>query len=523
MYPVSLEFKDRIKETNRLFDCQIEIQHEDGTLELDNEDLSIGSLVYNSATQSGEEFTIGGVVASNIELAIFNKPEYDSIDFSGAIIRVNVGLDISSEDSEDTYFLASEQPSEFSDDSEYDFEYIPLGVFIIDEDKRSNDVINIKAIDNMLKLGKDYSESTLQYPTTLLSIFQDICSHNDIVVGTVDFPNKNYTVQEKPTEKYTFRDILGYVAELSGSFARMNRQGALELRWYEDVGLEITPDHRYNFKASDEEIQITGIMFTEEDVGEEEGQIYLSGTREYAIDLSDNPLLQGNYEVVLPIVLGNVGNTVFRPYESEWQGDPSIDSGDMVVHETVDGEIINTIVTNTTFKYGGRSTLSAKGNTLKREFEGTTSKQLNNIVRRIRKQDREYNDKLTDLELAQKNAMELMANMLGGNLITDYETGNIYIANAKEIENSTEYWQWGLGGFVHYKDGVIDTGITADGSIVAMLVSAGIVNADYIINGKLDGRVVHISPETTWDVTEEYILEDYWEDTLQEIIDNFGG
>ena len=43
-----------------------------------------------------------------------------------------------------------------------------------------------------------------------------------------------------------------------------------------------------------------------------------------------------------------------------------------------------------------------------------------------------------------------------------------------------EYWKWGLGGFAHYKDGVIDTSITADGSIVSNLLSTGIITADMI-------------------------------------------
>ena len=468
MYPVSELYKSKIEQDGRVFETKIIIDHELGSLELSDNDLSLGGLTYNSSTQSGDDFTIGGVVANDISLSIRRVDDtLDNVNFEGAIIRPSVGLEV----------------------SEGVFEYVPLGVFIVDEDKREMDVINLKAIDNMIRLGDKYSESTLSYPATLFQIYENICSHNNLTPATINFPNKDYVVQEKPEGDYTFRDILGFVAELSGTFAKFNRLGQLELKWYEFVDLEISPDIRYNFKVSDEVIGITGITFTIEGEDEEEDIVYITGTEDYAIDISDNPLLQSDYEIVLPNILDNVQGTIFRPYETEWFGNPAIDSGDMVIHETLSGELINTIITTSTFNYGRKSKMYAKATpTVKKGFEGSTSKKLNQIVRKIRQQDREYNDKLTDLESAQLNAMELMANMLGGHLIIDSEGGNIYIANSPNIQDATEYWQWGLGGFVHYKDGVIDTGVTADGSIVAYLVNAGIVTADMVKTGILQSQ-----------------------------------
>lgn len=47
--------------------------------------------------------------------------------------------------------------------------------------------------------------------------------------------------------------------------------------------------------------------------------------------------------------------------------------------------------------------------------------------------------------------------------------------------------------------------------------------ADLMTTGKLKGNIVHITPETTYEVVEEYTLERYGEMTLQEIIDTYGG
>lgn len=458
MYPTSAEYKNAISKSNREFESHIIIEHERGTLELSNKDLSLGGLTYTDSTQSGSDFTIGGVVASTISFSIFNKPEYETIDFTGAIIRPRIGLKL----------------------PDNTFEYIPLGVFIVDEDKRERDLISFKAMDNMIRLGNSYSESTLSYPTSLLQIYEDICSHNGITPATVDFPNKTYTVTKKPDGEYTFRDILSYVAELSGTFSKFNRNGQLELSWYKDSTLNFTPHNRYSFKASDETVKITGIMYVETGEGDLPDTVYITGTDEYAINLTDNPLLQGGYQTVLPNILANVSGIEFRPFESEWQGDPNIRSGYKVVHETVDGKFVNTIITKSTFNYGRKSKFMGEGTSkVKRNFNGTTSKKLNEIVRRLIKNN-DITKELSDIELARLNAMELMANTLGGYLIVDDEDGSIYISSTPELQEFGEYWKWGLGGFAHYKDGVVDTAITADGSIVASLLSANIITADMI-------------------------------------------
>lgn len=431
-----------------------------------NEDYEYKTIILKSLFETGTIYTIK---LEEGEIATPWTANLDNVNFEGAIIRPSVGLEV----------------------SEGTFEYVPLGVFIVDEDKREMDVINLKAIDNMIRLGDKYSESTLAYPATLFQIYQNICSHNNLIPATINFPNKDYVVQEKPEGDYTFRDILGFVAELSGTFAKFNRLGQLELKWYEFVDLEISPDIRYNFKVSDEVIGITGIIFTIEGEDEEEDIVYITGTEDYAIDISDNPLLQSDYEIVLPNILNNVQGTIFRPYETEWFGNPAIDSGDMVIHETLSGELINSIITTSTFNYGRKSKMYAKATpTVKKGFEGSTSKKLNQIVRKIRQQDREYNEKITNLESAQLNAIEMMANMLGGHIIKNEESGIIYIADNPDILSATKIWKWGIDGFGYSSDGGItwETAITADGSIVAMLVSAGIVTADMVKTGILQSQ-----------------------------------
>ena len=117
--------------------------------------------------------------------------------------------------------------------------------------------------------------------------------------------------------------MLGYVAELSGGFARFNRNGALELVWYTDSGLSLDGNNRYNFKPREDKISISGVCFTSLDENGEE-LTFLAGTDEYVVDLTNNPLLQEDVQTVILNVYDRVKGIVFTPYESRWQGNPAV-------------------------------------------------------------------------------------------------------------------------------------------------------------------------------------------------------
>lgn len=501
MYPVTGLYQDKIQERNRLFESKIQIQHSGGVLDLSDKDLALGSLTYTEGSQAGEEFTIGSTVASAISFTLMNKPEYEGIKFMGAIVTCDIGLEI--KENIDAHFLQPSQPSKMPG-YEGEVEYVPLGRFNIDDVNIQRNTIKLKAMDNMIKFDLPYSLSNLSYPATLLQIYVNACNVADVNVGTATFPNMGYTVPRRPEGDYSLRDIIGYVAELSGTFAKCNRNGALELRWYKPSGITLSPANRFNFVPRDDLVQIKGIMATVDDT------TYLAGTDDYAVDLSDNPLLQGGYETVLPNIFNNVKNTVFTPFESSWQGNPALQAGDMITQIDIDGKMYNTLVTNSTYKYRGASTLSAKGlPEIAKGYKGSTAKQMANIVRKVEK---EVGDRLTTIEQAQLAATELIANMLGGHAILTEDA--LYVADNEDLSLAQEVWKWGLGGFGYSKNGVngpYDTAITADGSIVAMLVAANIITANMVQTGQLmseDGGTVLNLDDGTFNFQNKLILTD---------------
>lgn len=487
MYPVSATYKEKIKELDRVFEAKIQIQHSLGVLNLTDADIVGGSLVYNESSQAGEDFTIGGTVASDLEFSILNKPEYAGYDFMGATIIASIGLELiqgmklTYGDIKNNYTYEELAQFLYGELGANLYEYVPLGVFNIDEVGIQRNTIKLKAMDNMIELDKPYTLSNLSYPATLFQIYVNICNVADVQVGTTSFPNMGYTVQERPSGELTLRDVLGYVAELSGTFARMSRTGALELTWFKPSGVTLSPSNRFDFIPRDDTVQIKGIMVTVDDT------TYLAGSDEYAVDLSDNPLLQGEYETVLPNVYNNVKDTVFTPFTSGWQGNPAIQAGDMITQIDRDGKVYSTLVTNSTYKYRGRSSISAKGLPVgAKGYKGSTNKKIASIIRKVEK---EVGDKLTTLEQAQLHATQLIANMLGGYAIQTPDA--FYVADNPNIDEAQKVWKFGLGGFGYSENGVegpYETAITADGSIVAMLVAAGIVTADMVQTGLLQSQ-----------------------------------
>ena len=484
MYPVSLEYKNKIKENNRTFRSAIQIQHSTGVFKLTDKDIVSGSLLYTESSQAGEEFTMGGTVMSDITFTILNKPEYVDIDFTGATVIPVISLLLAESYDTENYFLSAPQAAEFKEGGGTElWEDVPLGIFNIDDVYKTRNTIRIMAIDNMINLDKPYNLSSIIYPTTLYQIYTNICNVCDVQIGTTNFVNKDYLVNSHPGDDLTFRDVLGYVAELSGCFAKMNRIGALELKWYEPIDLTLTPANRFSFVPREDLVQIKGIMATIE------GTTYLAGEIDYAIDLTNNPLLQDGYELALSNLFDSVGDLIFTPYESSWQGDPAIQAGDMITQIDRDGNVYNTIVTSSTYKYRGASSLSARGLPLKAKgYKGSTNRRIAEVKRKIEK---DIGDVFSTLEQAQLNSTEMIANMLGGYIIEDKVNAILYIADNPDINLASKVWKYGIGGFGYSstgKDGPYNTAVTADGSIFAMLISANIITADMVQTGILQSE-----------------------------------
>ena len=109
-------------------------------------------------------------------------------------------------------------------------EIVPIGYFNVDEISKDDDyTVSLTLIDDMSKFEFNYDGSSLNYPTKMLAVLQDICSKAGVELGSTSFLNSDKQVAVYDST-VTARTYLGYIAEQAGGFAVIGRDGKLYIR-----------------------------------------------------------------------------------------------------------------------------------------------------------------------------------------------------------------------------------------------------------------------------------------------------
>lgn len=217
MINVSNEYKNIIKDS-REFKTKIKVTLVNGTiLNFDNDSIMSGGLTFNDATSNESELSIGSAIinSTTIKLNNFNG-QLDSYDFINATVVVEVGLQLSNT-----------------------VEYLKKGTYTVDNSNSIGGIVILDCLDNMYKFDRPFSEVAISFPCTVLQLLQAVCLHCQVSLQTVSFTNSNHVIDNRPTdEAVTCREIISWIAQLSGNFARINTSGALELKWYDMSAFE---------------------------------------------------------------------------------------------------------------------------------------------------------------------------------------------------------------------------------------------------------------------------------------------
>lgn len=109
-------------------------------------------------------------------------------------------------------------------------EYLDLGFFKVSNVEIKENITSIKFKDRTSNFDEEYV-SSIEYPATLLSIAQEVCTKVGVTLATTNFNNANYIVELKPNfdAGTTYRTIIAQIAELAAGYARINTDGLLEI------------------------------------------------------------------------------------------------------------------------------------------------------------------------------------------------------------------------------------------------------------------------------------------------------
>lgn len=343
----------------------IEVTAGSKTFTITDADIIQGGLKIDRYCVTNSKIEVGSAVASELSLKLRNYDgKFNDVSFEGAVLNVKIGIKLSSVLEGATLgkgilgrmILGSAS-------SDQDVAYVPCGLFIVDTPPRKLSTISISALDYMVLFDREVNASALSFPIHVDALIQKICSICNVTLATdvSVLPNHYFSIGGLPdtNQKLTYRQLLQWCAQLTGTCAFMDGSGRLVLKWYEQTGVTITASERYSSDMLENDITITG--FTCDDG---KGNTYLSGTADYTLDLSDCGLLTNAYEGVLKELQATRGGFAYRPYSATIKSAPYLFPLDMIRYKDKDGVVHDTIVTNVTLALNCNTAISGAGETI---------------------------------------------------------------------------------------------------------------------------------------------------------------
>lgn len=343
----------------------IEVTAGSKTFAITDADIIQGGLKIDRYCVTNSKIEVGSAVASELSLKLRNYDgKFNDVSFEGAVLNVKIGIKLSSVLESATLGKGILRRMILgSASSDQDVAYVPCGLFIVDTPPRKLSTISISALDYMVLFDREVNASALSFPIHVDALIQKICSICNVTLATdvSVLPNHYFSIGGLPdtNQTLTYRQLLQWCAQLTGTCAFMDGSGRLVLKWYEQTGVTITASERYSSDMLENDITITG--FTCDDVN---GNTYLSGTADYTLDLSDCGFLTNAYDGVLKELQAARGGFAYRPYSATIKSAPYLFPLDMIRYKDKDGVVHDTIVTNVTLALNCNTAISGAGKTV---------------------------------------------------------------------------------------------------------------------------------------------------------------
>nr|DAT28683.1 MAG TPA: Putative tail protein [Caudoviricetes sp.] len=520
MRNLSTEFKEQQNSGNRNYLKYADFTFTDGsTLSITDKDLWSNGFKFEDAVSQNGSFDIGAAIINKLTLQINNfSGKYTDYIWDGARVVCYIGLELST-----------------------GIEKIRICTMTVtDAPYQSTAIISLTCEDSMRLFDRDYSESKLTYPATRLQIIQDACKVCGVTLQSTRFDNDDFIIQNRPDDSsITFRQVIAWVAQMGCQWAKCDEYGRLCFGWYERE----VPDNFYDLvetpwkdvEGNDildttgeqiitimqtgitaiqtngftpwlYDVEITGVKVTEyvENSSKNEAKTYQSGKSGYVIEISDNKLIQeGSGEKICQIIADRCVGLKFRPFTTGALTNIAWEAGDTIAISDRNGKQYKSFLTSVTLNPGAFEQLecSAKSVSRNKQKQYTLSQQV----------QAESKKNLKDERTAREKAIEELSQRLSesSGTYTTVETqpdgSNIYyLHNKPQLSDSDIVWKMTAEAWAVSTDGGQhwNGGMTVDGDVIARILTATGVNADWINTGTIkaidkDGNTTFLVDITT--------------------------
>lgn len=503
MRNLSTEFKEQQNSGNRNYLKYADFTFTDGsTLSITDKDLWSNGFKFEDAVSQSGSFDIGAAIVNKLTLQINNfSGKYTDYIWDGARVVCHIGLELST-----------------------GIEKIRICTMTVtDAPYQNTAIISLTCEDSMRLFDSDYSESKLTYPATRLQIIQDACKVCGVTLQSTRFDNDDFIIQNRPDDSsITFRQVIAWVAQMGCQWAKCDEYGRLCFGWYErevpdnfydlvetpwkDVegndildttGAQIITVMQKGITAIDTngftpwmyDVEITGVKVTEyvENSSKNEAKTYQSGKSGYVIEISDNKLIQeGSGEKICQIIADRCVGLKFRPFTTGALTNIAWEAGDTIAISDRNGKQYKSFLTSVTLNPGAFEQLecSAKSVSRNKQKQYTLSQQV----------QAESKKNLKDERTAREKAIEELSQRLSesSGTYTTVETqpdgSNIYyLHNKPQLSDSNIIWKMTAEAWAVSTDGGQhwNGGMTVDGDVIARILTATGVNADWINTGTI--------------------------------------
>lgn len=317
---------------------------------------------------NGTKLEIGTAISSELTLKLNNQSgEYNDIVFEGTELFVEIGI------------------ADWSVEP-VNIHWMPCGYYTPDEQPRTRDTITIHALDRMIAFDAIpptltpwttdtgeimrtrsgeiiYFAAELEFPCTVKELVEQVCLRCSVPLGMniSNLPNANYQITDAPRlqQTTTFRKFVQWCAGMMASNAWVDWNGNLQFTWYgASTGYVTTVANRFNSDLYEDDITITGVQYTNT-----QNVTIVSGTSEYALDMTGNYLAQTGIDTILPRVNQVVNGFTYRPFTATVINAPYLWPMDIITFTGKDGNNHSCAVTNVNFGINSTTSLGGKGET----------------------------------------------------------------------------------------------------------------------------------------------------------------
>ena len=193
---------------------------------------------------------------------------------------------------------------------------------VISYDNSSKGCIKVQAKDYMNRFNKSIDISSV-VPCTRYELVEYLCNQCNTEIGVSPFINSDIII-DVYDNSITAQKYISYIAERAGGFARINRNGQLEILSYNDVDKISLPEAYLGEFTNGDRFVVSKVIYEngvqKYEYGDDTGSI---------LKLSQNNILSCTDNEVSNIYQ-SLNGLVIESAEIKMFGDPSIDVGDVV-------------------------------------------------------------------------------------------------------------------------------------------------------------------------------------------------